>query len=126
MRWVLRSKIHKATVTGGNLNYIGSIGIDKALIQKVGLFPGELILVVDNTNGKRIWTYVIEEKRNSGEIIVYGGAAHLIKKGDEIIIMGFELTNKPIKAKKILVNKKNKFVKFLSPGINKTFNNGKK
>lgn len=113
MRWVLRSKIHKATVTGENLNYIGSIGIDKALIQKVGLFPGELVLVVDNTNGKRIWTYVVEEKRNSGKIIIYGGAAHLIKRGDEIIIMGFELTNKQIKAKNILVDKNNKFIKFL-------------
>ena len=113
MRWVLRSKIHKATVTNTNLDYVGSMGIDKALIEKVGFFPGERVLVVDNTNGARLETYVIEEKENSGRIVVYGAASRLIKKGDEIIIMGFELTDKPIKAKNILVDKNNKFVRFL-------------
>ncbi|MDI6602970.1 MAG: aspartate 1-decarboxylase [Patescibacteria group bacterium] len=113
MRWVLRSKIHKATVTDENLDYIGSIGIDKALIEKVGFLVGEKVLVVDNTNGARLETYVTEEKRNSGKIVIYGAACHLIKRDDEIIIMGFELTDKPIKPKKILVDKNNKFVKFL-------------
>ena len=113
MRWLLRSKIHKAKVTDGNLNYVGSIGIDKALIEKVGLWPGEKVLVVDNSNGARLETYVIEEKKNSGKIIMYGAASRLIKRGDEVIIMGFELTDKPIEAKNILVDKDNKFVKFL-------------
>ena len=113
MRWVLRSKIHKATVTDENLDYIGSIGIDKALIEKVGFFPGEKVLVVDNTNGARLETYVIEEQKHSGRIAIYGAASHLIKKGDEIIVMGFELTDKPIKPKNILVDKNNKFIKFL-------------
>ena len=113
MRWVLRSKIHKATVTDENLDYVGSMGIDKALIEKVGLWPGEKVLVVDNTNGTRLETYVIKEGENSGKIVIYGAASRLIKKGDEIIIMGFELTDKPIKAKSILVDKDNKFVKFL-------------
>ena len=113
MRWFLRSKIHKARVTETDLNYVGSIGIDKALIEKVDILPGEKVLVVDNTNGARLETYVIEEKKDSGKIVIYGAASHLIKKGDEIIIMGFELTNKPIKAKNILVDKNNKFVKFL-------------
>ncbi len=113
MRWVLRSKIHKATVTDVDLNYVGSVGIDKALIEKVGLWPGEKVLVVDNTNGTRLETYVIKEEENSGKIIIYGAASRLIKKGDEIIIMGFELTDKPIKAKNILVDKNNKFVKYL-------------
>jgi len=113
MRWVLRSKIHKATVTDENLDYVGSIGIDKALIEKVGLWPGEKVLVVDNTNGTRLETYVIKEEENSGKIIIYGAASRLIKKGDEVIIMGFELTDKLIKAKNILVDKNNKFVKFL-------------
>jgi aspartate 1-decarboxylase len=66
MRWLLRSKIHKATVTDVDLNYVGSIGIDKALIEKVGIFPGEKVLVADNTNGTRLETYVIEEEENSG------------------------------------------------------------
>lgn len=113
MRWVLRSKIHKATVVETNLNYTGSIGIDKALIEKVDIFPGEKVLVVDNTNGARLETYVIEEEENSGKVVIYGAASHLIKKGDEIIIMGFELTDKPIKSKSILVDENNKFVRYL-------------
>lgn len=110
---MLRSKIHKAIVTDTNLDYVGSIGVDKALIERVGLFPGEKVLVVDNTNGARLETYVIEEGENSGRIVVYGAASHLIKKGDEIIIMGFELTDESIQAKTILVDKNNKFVRFL-------------
>jgi aspartate 1-decarboxylase len=113
MRWFLRSKIHKATVTDENLNYVGSIGIDKALTEKVGLLPGEKVLVVDNSNGARLESYVIEERKNSGRIIIYGAASHLIRKGDEIIIMGFELADKPVKLKNILVDKNNKFVRFL-------------
>ena len=113
MRWALRSKIHKATVIDTDLDYVGSIGIDKALIEKVGIFPGEKVSVVDNTNGARLETYVIEEESDSGKIIIYGAASRLIKKGDEIIIMGFELTDKPIEVKNILVDKNNKFIKFL-------------
>jgi aspartate 1-decarboxylase len=113
MRWLLRSKIHKAKVTDTNLEYVGSIGIDQSLMKKVGLWSGEKVLVVDNTNGARLETYAIEEKSGSGRIIIYGAASRLIKKGDEIIIMGFELTDKPIEAKKILVDKNNKFVKSL-------------
>ncbi len=113
MRFVLRSKIHKATVTEANLNYVGSITIDEDLIEKVGFFKGEKVLVVSNTTGARLETYVIIGQRDSGIICMNGASAHLIKKGEEIIIMGFELTDKPIKAKNILVDKKNKFVKFL-------------
>lgn len=113
MRYLLRSKIHKATVTEENLNYIGSITIDESLMNKVGLWPLEKVLVVSNTSGARLETYVIKGKKDSGIICMNGAAAHLIKKGEEIIIMGFELTDKPIKPKCILVDKKNKFVKFL-------------
>ena len=93
MREVLRSKIHKARVTEANLNYVGSITIDEDLIEKVGLWPYEKVLIVDNTNGERLETYVIVGKRNSGVICINGAAAHKIKIGDEIIIMGFELTD---------------------------------
>lgn len=113
MRWVLRSKIHKATVTQADLNYIGSITIDSGLIEKAGFWPGERVLVVSNTTGARLETYVIEGKRDSGVICMNGASAHLIKKGEELIIMGFELTDKPIKPKNILVDKKNRFVRFL-------------
>jgi len=113
MRFVLRSKIHKAIVTEANLNYVGSITIDENLIDKVGFWPGEKILVVSNTSGTRLETYIIAGERGSGVICMNGASAHLIKTGEEIIIMGFELTNKPIKPKNILVNKKNKFVRYL-------------
>ena len=113
MRWILRSKIHKATVTEADLNYIGSITIDEALIKKVGFWPGEKVLVVSNTTGARLETYVIVGKKNSGIICMNGASAHLIKKGEEIIIMGFELTDKPIESKNILVDKNNRFVKYL-------------
>ena len=97
MRWLLRSKIHKATVTEANVDYIGSITIDKNLIDKVGLLAGEKVLVVDNTNGARLETYVLVGEAGSGVICMNGAAAHLIKKGDEIIIMGFELSDEEIK-----------------------------
>lgn len=113
MRWVLRSKIHKATVTEADINYIGSITINKELIEKVGFWPGEKVLVVSNTSGARLETYVIEGKRSSGIICMNGASARLIKKGEEIIVMGFELSDKPIKPKNILVDKKNRFVRFL-------------
>ncbi len=113
MRWILRSKIHKAVVTEANLDYIGSITIDEDLVEKVGLVKGEKVLVVDNTNGARLETYVILGKRGSGVICMNGATSHLIKKGDEIIIMGFELTDKSVETKNILVDKNNKFVKYL-------------
>ncbi len=113
MRSVLRSKIHKATVTAADLNYVGSITIDKTLIDKVGLWLGEKVMVVSNTSGVRLETYVIEGATDSGIICMNGAAAHLIKKGEEIIIMGFELTDEPIKAVNILVDSHNKFVRYL-------------
>lgn len=113
MRWVLRSKIHKATVTEANVDYIGSITIDEDLLEKVGLWTGEKVLVTSNTSGSRLETYVIAGKRASGVICMNGAAAHLIKTGEKIIIIGFELTDKPIKPKVILVNSKNKFIKYL-------------
>jgi aspartate 1-decarboxylase len=113
MRWVLRSKIHKARVTEANIKYVGSITIDKELIKKVGFWEGEKVLVTCVTSGARLETYVIAGKKGSGIICMNGAAAHMIKKNEEIIIMGFELTNKPIKPKIILVDKKNNFLKFL-------------
>ena len=109
----MRSKIHKAIVTEADLDYVGSITIDEELIEKAGFWPGEKVLVVSNTSGARLETYVIVGERNSGIICMNGAAAHLIKKGEEIIVMGFELTDKPIKPKNILVDKNNKFVRFL-------------
>lgn len=114
MRMVLRSKIHNATVTEANLAYIGSITIDADLIERVDLWPGERVLVVSNTSGARLETYVIKGERGSGQICMNGAAAHLIKEGEEVIIMGFELSDKPINPKVILVDKSNRFLQDLT------------
>lgn len=112
MRWFLRSKIHKAVVADANLDYVGSITVDAALLEKAGFLPGERVLVVDNTNGARLETYIIEGERDSGVVCMNGAAAHLIKEGDEIIIMGFELADSPVTVRSILVED-NRFVRFL-------------
>lgn len=114
MRWVMHAKIHKATVTEANLDYIGSITIDEELLEKTGLWPGEKVQVVDNTNGARLETYIIVGKRGSGVICMNGAAAHKIKKGDEIIIIGYQLRDEPLtNPKAILVDKENQFIRYL-------------
>ena len=113
MRWILRSKIHKARVTQANVDYIGSITIDEELVEKAGVWPHERVLVVDNTNGARLETYVMVGERGSGIICMNGAASDLIKVQDEIIIMGFELTDVPVEAKNILVDHLNAFVRYL-------------
>ncbi len=113
MRWFLRSKIHRATVTEANLDYIGSITIDEDLIEKAGFMIGEKVLVVDNTNGARVETYVIRGTRGSGIICMNGASAHLISEGDQVIVMGFELGDTSIKPLSVLVDERNRFVRFL-------------
>jgi aspartate 1-decarboxylase len=113
MRIYLRSKIHKATITEANLHYVGSITIDECLMKLAGLAEYEKVLIVDNTNGNRLETYVIKGKKNSGLIGINGAAAHLVHKGDEIIIMSFQISDRPKKPINILVDKKNRFVKHL-------------
>lgn len=110
MRWLLRSKIHKAIVTDADVRYPGSITIDEELIEAVGFWENEKVLVVSNTNGARLETYIIKGKRGSGEFCMNGAAAHLIKKGHEIIVMGFELTDTLIKPKIIILDKDNKII----------------
>ena len=113
MRWMLRSKINKATVTEARLDYVGSITIDEELIEKAGLWPGEKVLVASNTSGARLETYVLTGDRGCGVICMNGAAAHRIKKGEEIIVMGFELSDKPIEPKNILLDEKNRFVRYV-------------
>ena len=113
MRWVIRSKIHNATVTEANVAYIGSITIDEDLLERTGLWVGEKVLVVSNTSGERLETYTIAGQRGSGVICMNGAAAHLINAGEQIIIMGFELTDQPLAPTVILVDKTNHFVRNL-------------
>jgi aspartate 1-decarboxylase len=113
MRWLMRSKIHKAIVTHADLAYVGSITIDSALLEAVGLWPGEKVLVVSNTTGARLETYTIAGEPGSGEICVNGAAAHQIGAGEEIIIVGFELSHEQIDTKVILTSNRNKTFVYL-------------
>ncbi len=113
MRILVRSKLHKATVTEANPEYVGSITIDADLVEKCGFWPGEKVLVVSNTTGDRLETYVIVGERGSGEICMNGGAAHRIKVGEEIIVMAFEVSDKPVETTFILVDKENRFDRYL-------------
>lgn len=113
MRWVLSSKIHRARVIEADLSYIGSISIDECLLRHVGLWPGERVLVVSNRSGARLETYVIPAPADSGMICTNGACSHLVKVDDEIIIMGFTLSAEPIAPRSILVDRDNKFVRYL-------------
>jgi aspartate 1-decarboxylase len=86
---VLKSKIHKVTITGANLNYIGSITIDEDLIDAANLIENEKVQVMDLNNGERFETYVIKGERGSGDICLNGAAARKVLPGDVIIIMSF-------------------------------------
>ncbi len=113
MREVLQSKIHKGIVTEADLSYIGSVTIDQDLLDKTDLWPGQKVLIVSNTSGARLETYVISGERGSGIIGINGAAAHLIKKGEEVIIIGFQFSERPTEPKCILVDQKNRFLKYL-------------
>ncbi len=88
---MLKSKIHCATVTEANLNYMGSITIDEALMEAAGLLEGELVHVVNNNNGERIETYIIKGERGSGVICLNGAAARKFQPGDVVIIMAYAM-----------------------------------
>lgn len=86
---VLKGKIHRATVTDANLNYTGSITIDKKLMEAAGIQPHEKVQVVNITNGKRLETYVIEGEENSGVICLNGAAARKVAVDDKVIILAY-------------------------------------
>lgn len=86
---MLKSKIHRATVTQADLHYVGSVTIDADLMDAADLLPGELVHVVDVDNGARLETYVIEGERGSGVIGINGAAARLVHPGDLVIVLGY-------------------------------------
>ena len=88
-RTMLKSKIHRATITQCDLNYVGSLTIDLDLMEAADLLPGELVCVVDINNGSRLETYVIEGERGTGVIGVNGAAARLVQNGDLVIIIAY-------------------------------------
>ncbi|CDF31524.1 aspartate 1-decarboxylase [Methanoculleus sp. CAG:1088] len=114
MRWMLRSKIHRATVTEARLDYEGSITIDADLVDRCGMWVGEKVTVAVVETGARFETYILPGERGSGIIALNGAAARLASVGDKVIIMGYELTDEPIKAKVVLVDMDNKVAKELT------------
>jgi len=86
---LVKSNIHRVTVTEANLNYVGSITIDQDLMDAAGILPGERVQIVDNNNGARLETYTIPGERGSGVICLNGAAARLVQPGDIVIIMAY-------------------------------------
>ena len=109
---LLKSKLHRARVTDAKLGYAGSILIDSSLMEAVGILPYESVLVADITNGNRLETYAVPAEANSGQVVVLGAAAQLIKTGDIIIIFSFAYcTNEEVrthKPKVIVLDENNK------------------
>jgi aspartate 1-decarboxylase len=112
---LMKSKLHRATVTETKLDYPGSIGIDSALMEAAGILPYESVLVADINNGSRLETYVVPEQANSGKIIILGAAAQLIKLKDRVIIIGFGLFSpeeaKEHKPKVVVLDENNRIIK---------------
>ncbi|MCY9429863.1 aspartate 1-decarboxylase, partial [Bacillus spizizenii] len=90
-RTMMSGKLHRATVTEANLNYVGSITIDEDLIDAVGMLPNEKVQIVNNNNGARLETYIIPGKRGSGVICLNGAAARLVQEGDKVIIISYKM-----------------------------------
>lgn len=98
IREMMKSKIHRATVTEANLNYVGSITIDERLMELADIWPNEKVQIVNNNNGARLETYVITGERNSGVICLNGAAARLVQPGDNVIIISYAgMTNEEAK-----------------------------
>jgi aspartate 1-decarboxylase len=111
LRWILKSKIHNATVTKKELYYEGSIGIDKALLLRSNILSNEKVQVVNFNNGARFQTYVIEEEEHSGIIALYGPAARQAEIGDRVCIISYAIMQDSqaqlMKSQIILLNEKN-------------------
>lgn len=105
-----KSKIHRATVTECDVNYVGSITIDSDLLDAVNIVDGELVHVWNVNNGERLETYVIPGPRGSGVICLNGAAAHKANVGDKVIICAFCMTDEKIEKKVVIVNDDNKII----------------
>ncbi|MBF4695394.1 aspartate 1-decarboxylase [Fusibacter ferrireducens] len=114
--WItmFKSKIHRATVTEANLNYVGSITIDEDLLEAAGILPGEKVQIVNNNNGARLETYTIAGERGSGMFCLNGAAARLVQPGDVVIIIAYALMEsdeaKVFKPNVVFLDENNKIV----------------
>ena len=114
-RIMMKSKIHRATVTQADLDYVGSVTLDAALMEAADLLEGEQAAIVDITNGARIETYVIPGERGSGVIGINGAAAHLVHPGDLVIIMSYAMVTdaeaRALEPRVVHVDENNRIVK---------------
>ena len=115
LRIMCKSKIHRVRITKTDLNYEGSIGVDKKLLDAANIYPNEIVQVLNINNGSRFETYVIGEKENSGEVVLYGPAARMGEPGDKIIVISKALVEAKevpnIKFKIVYVDEKNAVLK---------------
>jgi aspartate 1-decarboxylase len=108
---VLKSKLHRAMISAADVEYEGSIEIPTDLMDSVGLWEGEKVLVASISTGNRLETYVQPGPPGTGNIIINGGAAHRIKKGERVAIMSFALSETPIVARKVVLNDENQIIR---------------
>ena len=115
---VLKSKIHRVTVTEARLDYIGSITIDEDLLDAAGILPGERVYIVNNNNGARLDTYTIPGERGKGTICLNGAAARMVQPGDKIILMAYAQVTpeeaEELKPRVLFVDDKNQVTKITS------------
>lgn len=113
-RTMLKSKIHRATVTQADLHYVGSVTVDERLMDAADLIPGEQVAIVDITNGARLETYVIPGARDSGVIGINGAAAHLVNPGDLVILISYaqldDASARTYRPRVVHVNAKNEVI----------------
>ncbi|MDF2679876.1 MAG: aspartate 1-decarboxylase [Brevibacillus sp.] len=123
-RTMMKAKIHRATVTEANLNYVGSITIDKNLLDALDILPNEKVQIVNNNNGARLETYVIEGAPGSGVICLNGAAARLVQEGDIVIIIAYGMMTdeeaRTYKPRVAIMDEKNQIKELLGEEIHAT------
>nr|WP_217365668.1 aspartate 1-decarboxylase [Brevibacillus parabrevis] len=123
-RTMMKAKIHRATVTEANLNYVGSITIDKNILDALDILPNEKVQIVNNNNGARLETYVIEGAPGSGVICLNGAAARLVQEGDIVIIIAYAMMTdeqaRTYKPKVAIMDEKNRIKEMLGEEIHAT------
>jgi aspartate 1-decarboxylase len=123
-RTMMKAKIHRATVTEANLNYVGSVTIDKEILEAVDILPNEKVQIVNNNNGARLETYVIEGERGSGVICLNGAAARLVQPGDTVIIISYAMMSdeeaKQHKPRIAIMGEQNRIVQLIGEEIHAT------
>lgn len=123
-RTMMKAKIHRATVTEANLNYVGSITIDKNLLDALDILPNEKVQIVNNNNGARLETYVIEGAPGSGVICLNGAAARLVQEGDIVIIIAYAMMSdeeaRTYKPRVAIMDEKNQIKELLAEEVHAT------